>query len=78
MRLNRRKLREKSTDSIRRKFSIDAILRIDNGPIRHIHHFETIPGGSRKPDIHHPRRMVRRNSCERQPKHRLRRSRPAP
>jgi hypothetical protein len=74
LRLYRRKFAEKSTDSIRRKFSIDGFY----APEWHIHHFETIPGRFRKPDIHHSRRIVGRDKRESPPKQRLWRAKPAP
>ena len=52
--LIRRKIAKNPTDLIRRKFSIDAD-RDATGGVFHIHQFETIRRGQRKPAIHHLR-----------------------
>jgi hypothetical protein len=60
--LNRGKFVKKPSDSIRRKFSIDAATAIVS--IRRIHHFETIPIPFWKLGIHHSRRMQRSSNAK--------------
>jgi hypothetical protein len=50
--LNQEEFTKKSTDLIRRKFSIDELQRAISGPV---HHFETISVYRRKPAVHHLR-----------------------
>jgi hypothetical protein len=60
---NRGKFVKKPNDSIRRKFSIDAVVAIVRTLFGGIHHFETIPPGFRKLAIHHLHRMRRANGA---------------
>ena len=69
LRLNRRKFAKNPTDLIRCKFSIDARLARWMACVRRIHHFETIPGWCRKPDVHHLRRMQRARTREKPREH---------